>query len=1063
MMRRLGMVTALALVVHIAGLAAGPSTDLYLVDVVAESTDTAQTVLITSSAPASYSTRKPDPLTVLVTLRNVAAGGVASRLHDVGGGPVDSIDVVDTVNAGGVRVAQVRIGLARPAAYEVRVQQQTLQVRFTKAESEVSRPATGLAARPDAPSPVAPAVGDAPATPASLQDFQGRLATAILSIEAAVEPDGLSVTLHGNGVLAPAAIHEPVPGASRLVLEFPALRPEAAPRTRVGVDPVDQVRVGLQGDATLVVFDLVHEAVAYRFERSRGNPRALRVLFRATPSGERMLNPVSVVPVAHVADLAPSRPAIAAADPSTLGPIATVADQVQVAAAGRVLVEPLPADLPPIVRERYEIHRIGGPASLAQVSLLTQPALSDLPPPLPPIPMLTRSVLAYSPGNALGSPSMDDLIPPVAPFDLDGLAAVPQVVDAGTALAPGAAVVTPTLDDLPRYESAFVLDGLSALSPVAGYVTELAPDTAMWSPSLDDLPRREAPFALDALAELPRVAVSGPGLLVDTPMSLPSAADLPTAFEAVVVASLEPPSAVTVLSVSALTPPAPAAVALVAAVEPAAEPEPELAAVPETETAPVAELAAEAVVEAEPVAAATTEPELFTRLTGSGRAAAPRAGAQPTGQNGQRFTGDPISMDFQNTDLRAVLRVFADVSGLNLVIDPSVQGEVNVNLTQVPWDQAFEIILRANGLDYELDGTIVRIASVTQLQQEAQDRALLAQREAEAGELVLSTFTLSYARADELVPLITSTALSPRGEVFTDARTNTLIVRDLEERVSTVRLLLDTLDRAEPQVEIEARIVQAGVDSARALGVQWGVTGRASQELGNSLPFQFPNRGGVTGRAGSPEGQGPSGLDARALPEENAATAVNLGVGAATSALGLTMGSVNGGLNLDVVLSALESQGELSIISSPRVVTQNNVAAEIVQGDQIPYQTVANNTVTVQFKDASLILRVTPQITAANTVIMEVELDNDFADFGRALGDPPIPSIVTQRARTTIQVADGETTVIGGIYENTTTQRNNRTPMLHRIPLLGWLFKSTDRSESTDELLIFLTPRIVPE
>ena len=238
-------------------------------------------------------------------------------------------------------------------------------------------------------------------------------------------------------------------------------------------------------------------------------------------------------------------------------------------------------------------------------------------------------------------------------------------------------------------------------------------------------------------------------------------------------------------------------------------------------------------------------------------------------------------------------------------------------------------------------------------------------------------------------------------------------------------------------------------------------TDPVAQEIGNTLPFAFPNRGGVTGRAGGPDGQGPSGIDSRALPDENAATVVNLGVGGATSALGLTLGSVNGALNLDVVLSALENEGELSIISSPRIMTQNNVQAEILQGDQIPYQTVANNTVTVQFKEAALTLRVTPQITEANTVIMQVELENSFPDFARALGNPPIPPIVTQRALTTVHVRDGETTVIGGIYENTQSQRNNRTPALHRIPLLGWLFKSTNRSESTDELMIFLTPRIV--
>ena len=320
---------------------------------------------------------------------------------------------------------------------------------------------------------------------------------------------------------------------------------------------------------------------------------------------------------------------------------------------------------------------------------------------------------------------------------------------------------------------------------------------------------------------------------------------------------------------------------------------------------------------------------------------------------------------------------------------------------------------------------------------------------------------LSYARAENLTQLIADTTLSVRGQVFTDPRTNTIIIRDLEERLTAAGDLLDRLDQAEPQVEIEARIVQAGHDSANALGVQWGVTGRVAQDLGNTLPFSFPNRGAVTGRVGGADGQGPSGVDPRALPDENASTLVNLGVAAATSAVGLTLGSVNGSLNLDVVLSALESEGELTIISSPRVMTQNNVTARILQGDQIPYQTVANNTVTVQFKEAALTLQVTPQITAASTVIMEVLLENSFADFGRALGEPPIPSIVTQSAETTVHVRDGETTVIGGIFENSRSSRNNRTPVLHRIPLLGWLFKSSDRAESTDELMIFLTPRIV--
>ena len=409
---------------------------------------------------------------------------------------------------------------------------------------------------------------------------------------------------------------------------------------------------------------------------------------------------------------------------------------------------------------------------------------------------------------------------------------------------------------------------------------------------------------------------------------------------------------------------------------------------------------------------------------------------------GRAYAGDPVSMEFQNADLRAVLRVFAEISALNIVIDPSVQGEVNVALTEVPWDQAFDVILRANGLGYEIDGTVVRIASIERLQEEAEARAVLARREAEAGELAVFTRTLSYARADDLVPLITGTSLSSRGEVFTDPRTNTLIVRDLEDRLPGLEDLLDTLDRSEPQVEIEARVVRVGRDSARALGVQWGIGG------------------GAPGRGEAEAAEAP-GSEARGGPDGRLATGVDLGAAAPTSTLGVALGPAEGLLDLDLTLTALESRGELRIISSPRVTTQNNVQAEILQGDQIPYQTVANNTVTVEFKEAALTLRVTPQITAADTVIMQVEVENSFADFARALGNPPIPSIVTQRAATTVQVGDGETAVIGGIHENSRSERRSRTPVLHRVPVLGWLFRSSTRNESTDELMIFLTPRIV--
>lgn len=424
----------------------------------------------------------------------------------------------------------------------------------------------------------------------------------------------------------------------------------------------------------------------------------------------------------------------------------------------------------------------------------------------------------------------------------------------------------------------------------------------------------------------------------------------------------------------------------------------------------------------------------------------------------REYSGDPVSMEFQNADLRSVLRTFVEISELNLVIDPQVAGTVDVALVDVPWDQAFDVILRANRLGYVVDGTVVRIAPLATLAAEDEERRARAERQALAGDLVVITRTLGYARAVDLADLVTRTVLSPRGQVQMDGRTNTLIIVDLPDRIGRVRELVDVLDRPQPQVEIQARIVQASQDYLRELGVQWGIAARVAPEIGNTTSLSFPNRGGITGRAGG--AQGPAdGADPRALESENSGTAVDLGAPSASTALGLALGAIDGSLNLDVVLSAAESDGQVRILSNPRITTQNNVQATITQGDQIPIQTVANNTVTVTFRDAALHLAVTPQITTADTVIMRIEIGNDFADFARQVNG--VPPIVTQSASTTVQVRDGATTVIGGIYESARTRSARRVPGIHRIPILGWFFKSRAERRRSDELLIFLTPRIV--
>ncbi len=420
-----------------------------------------------------------------------------------------------------------------------------------------------------------------------------------------------------------------------------------------------------------------------------------------------------------------------------------------------------------------------------------------------------------------------------------------------------------------------------------------------------------------------------------------------------------------------------------------------------------------------------------------------------------RYTGQPVSLDFQQADLRAVLRTFAEISGLNMVIAPSVQGTVDVVLTEVPWDQALEIILRDNRLGYSVEGNVVRIVPIEVLEQEEAARKKLAEARALAGELRVLTKALSYAKAATLKDLVTRAALSQRGEVQVDERTNTLIIRDLQANLETAERLIAELDKPEPQVEIEARIVQTTRDFARALGIQWGVNGRMMPELGNTTRFAFPNRGVLDGRTGAV--QGPNSPRVSSL--EQAGTAVNLPVAGATSAVGLLLSSVNGAFNLDVALSALERSGRGRILSTPRVTTQNNQQAEVTQGVQIPIQTIANNTVTVTFKDAALTLRVTPQITAADTVIMRIELENAAPDFSRSVNN--IPPIDTQRAITQVQVVDGATTVIGGIFVSREQAVNERTPLFSRIPLLGWLFRRDTTTDESRELLIFITPRIL--
>jgi type IV pilus secretin PilQ/predicted competence protein len=418
----------------------------------------------------------------------------------------------------------------------------------------------------------------------------------------------------------------------------------------------------------------------------------------------------------------------------------------------------------------------------------------------------------------------------------------------------------------------------------------------------------------------------------------------------------------------------------------------------------------------------------------------------------EKYMGEIVSLKMKDADLRDVVTYLGEFAGLNVIFDPEVSGRVTCDLVDVPWDQALDIILKVNRMGRALEGNVLRIASMGALAREQEQRRQLERSREMAGPIEVKTVTLSYSKARDVQSLLTP-KLSQRGNIIIDERTNTLIISDVRERLDLVESLLTVVDTPTPQVSIEARIVEATAKFARQLGVQWGFRGIMDPFYGNQTSLRFPHDVTVDGAII------PKGTVTKGIGGPLGGYAINLPAPAFNSALGLTMGNVLDTFRLDMALTALESSGKGQIISCPKVTTQNNMQAEIIQGRQIPIQTVANFTVTTRFQNAALELRATPQITAEGTIIMTIEIRNNAPDFANLVNG--IPPITTQSARTTVMVHDGGTTVIGGIYRTEDSLTRERVPFLHKIPILGALFKNSSRTTDNRELLIFITPRII--
>ncbi|MCZ6777803.1 MAG: type IV pilus secretin PilQ [Acidobacteria bacterium] len=399
----------------------------------------------------------------------------------------------------------------------------------------------------------------------------------------------------------------------------------------------------------------------------------------------------------------------------------------------------------------------------------------------------------------------------------------------------------------------------------------------------------------------------------------------------------------------------------------------------------------------------------------------------------QVYTGKLISISFRDADLKDVFRLFHEISGMNVVLDPGVAGKITIILDNVPWDQALDIILKNNGLDKVFENNLIRIASTQKLAQEASARKAL--KEAQEMEVEPVTFTrvLSYAKVKDILKVVKK-LLSKRGDVIDDERTNSLIISDIPRKKEAISRLIDALDTQTPQVMIEARIIETDRNFEQNFGIIWGFTADASPARGTQTGLQFPNR-------------------ATAIYD------VSLPAPAATSSLGLSFGNVLDSFMLDVTLEAFELNGSVRILSAPKIATQNNEKATIEQGVQIPVVNTTATEINVEFISASLKLEVTPQITADNTIILDVRIDNSSPDFVNRVGDTP--PIITERAQTKILIKNGGTAVIGGIYKVNDSVTESGVPGLRRLPLLGWLFKNKTVARNNTELLVFLTPRIL--
>jgi type IV pilus assembly protein PilQ len=441
------------------------------------------------------------------------------------------------------------------------------------------------------------------------------------------------------------------------------------------------------------------------------------------------------------------------------------------------------------------------------------------------------------------------------------------------------------------------------------------------------------------------------------------------------------------------------------------------------------------------------------------------------------YTGERLTLNFQDIETRAVLQLLADASGQNIVVSDSVNGNVTLRLQNVPWDQALDIVLRTKGLDKRRQDNVIIVAPQAELA--AREKAELAAKKdvQELAPVRSEYLQVNYAKAADIAALIKgdkNDLLSPRGNVAVDDRTNTLLLQDTADRLADVRRLVATLDIPVRQVLIEARIVIVSNDFQRDLGARFGFTGWTTSGNNGLVSTTGTAAGNDTQTTTFINGQNainnainagttPVPLPTFGIPA--AANRYNVNLPVSNPAGSIALGILGNNFIVDLELSAAQAETQANIISSPRVITANQKEATIEQGVEIPYQASASSgATTIQFKKAVLSLKVKPQITPDNRIIMDLDVkDDSVGQVVVASGGVNVPSINTREIATQVLVNDGQTIVLGGILETTEREDDNKVPYLGDIPVLGHLFKQTSHKDFKDELMIFITPKIVRE